>query len=102
MIVVIAEISIAEGKRDEFLPLFKALVPSVLAETGCIEYGPTVDVDSGIDAQAELRPNVVTVVEKWQDVDALKAHLTAPHMAEFRESARDLMTGLTLRIVEPA
>ena len=85
MIFVIAEIEIAEGKRVEFLKAFNALVPAVHEEAGCIEYGPTVDIDSGIDAQADLRPSLVTVVEKWESVDHLKSHLVAPHMMEFRD-----------------
>ncbi len=37
-----------EGKRDEYLAIFKALVPKVLAEDGCYEYGATVDLESAL------------------------------------------------------
>ena len=73
MVHVIASIEVARGKRDDFLKEFHRLVPLVRAETGCIEYGPTVDVASGIGAQAAVREDVVTIVEKWSDLDALKA-----------------------------
>ena len=65
-------------------------------------YGPTVDVDSGISVQIPLRDNVVTVVEQWADLDALQAHLTAPHMGEYKESVRDIVVGLTLQVLTPA
>lgn len=102
MIIVIATIDLAEGRRDEFLEAFHRLVPTVRDEEGCIEYGPTIDAATDIAAQQSPRDNVVTVVEKWESVSALKAHLTAPHMAEYRTTVQDLVLGMTLQILEPA
>lgn len=102
MVHVIATIDIAPGKRDEYLELFAQLVPKVLAEQGCLAYGPTVDVDSGIGVQVPLRDNVVTVVEQWADLDALQTHVSAPHMREYTESVRDIVVGLTLQVLTPA
>ncbi len=102
MIHVVATVEIAPGKRDQWLELFGELVPKVLAEDGCIEYGPTVDIDSGIGRQIPMRDNVVTVLEKWESLDALNAHLLAPHMAEYKEAVKDLVTGLELQILTPA
>lgn len=100
MIHVIADIHIAPGKRDEFLEIFRRLMPLVHAEEGCIDYGPTVDAQTGIAAQRRLE-NVVTVVERWSSVAALEAHLAAPHMADYREQVKDLVTNVELRILEP-
>ncbi len=102
MIHVIATIDIAPGKRDEYLELFAQLVPKVLAEQGCLAFGPAVDVNSGISVQIPLRDDVVTVVEQWADLDALQAHLSAPHMAEYKESVRGIVVGLTLQVLQPA
>jgi quinol monooxygenase YgiN len=102
MIHVIAAIELVPGKRDLFLAEFHKLVPFVLAEAGCIEYGPTIDVVTDIGAQIPLRENVVTVVEKWADVPALKAHSVAPHMQEYRTRVKDYVKGTTLQILEPA
>ena len=102
MIYVIATIGVVEGKRDAFVSEFHKLVPTVQAEAGCIEYGPTVDVDSGIAAQGGVRPNVVTIVEQWESLDALNAHLAAPHMAEYRGRVKDLVAGVSLQVLEPA
>ena len=101
MIHVIATIELVEGGRDAFLDAFRALVPKVRAEAGCLEYGPTVDVASGIAAQGASRPNVVTVVEKWSDLAALKAHLVAPHMEEYRPKVKHLVRSTMLQILEP-
>ena len=102
MIHVIAEIQIADGKVADFLAEFHAIVPAVLAEDGCIEYGPNIDVDAKIPRQVDHRPSTVTVVEKWESLDRLNAHLVAPHMLEYREKVKDMVLGTELRILEPA
>jgi quinol monooxygenase YgiN len=102
MIHVIATIELASGRRAEFLKEFHALVPSVKAEAGCIDYGPAIDVASGIPVQGALRSDVVTVVERWKDLDALRAHLTAPHMQAYRAKTKDLIRGMRLQVLEPA
>ena len=80
MIVVLASIELNGGKREEFLAEFRRLVPLVRAEKGCIEYFPSVDHATHLPVQGPLRDEVVVVVEKWESVAALEAHLIAPHM----------------------
>src|SRR5437870_3932554 len=91
MIHVIATIEVAPGKRDAFLAEFRKLMPQVHAERGCIEYGPAVDLPVGLPMQDTPRAEAVMVIEKWADVDALKAHLAAPHMTAYRERVKDLL-----------
>ncbi len=102
MIHVIATVEVAEGKREALLAEFHRLVPLVRAEAGCLEYGPAVDVDSGMALQGAVRPNVVTVVEKWESLDALRAHSAAPHMQEYRGRVKDLVASVRLQVLEPA
>ena len=71
MLYVIATIELNQGCKDDFLKIFKDNVPNVKAEKGCITYEPTVDVDSGIPVQDELRSDVVTIVEAWDGLDDL-------------------------------
>ena len=101
MIHVIASIRLNAGCRDRFLEEFHKLVPTVHQEQGCLEYGPTVDVDSGIAAQGAAREEVVTIVEKWESLEALQVHLTADHMTEYRERVKDLVQGIELQILQP-
>ncbi|PQO42900.1 putative quinol monooxygenase [Blastopirellula marina] len=101
MIHVIATIEIEPGCREQFLSAFHDLVPLVHAEKGCIEYGPTVDVDTGIAAQGPLRDNVVTVMEKWESIDHLKAHLAAPHMEEYKTKVHEIVIGMKLQVLKP-
>ncbi len=102
MIRVIATIELAAGRRDAFLKLFHVLVPKVQAEEGCLDYGPLVDVPTNISAQPAVRPNVVTVVEAWESVEALETHLMAPHMLDYRKAAEGLVMRVTLQVLEPA
>ena len=102
MIHVIATIEVAPGKRDEFLGIFNANVPNVKAEDGCLAYGPAVDTDSGIPAQPPLRDNAVVVIEQWESLGHLKAHLAAAHMQTYRQAVQDLVQGAEIQVLRPA
>lgn len=102
MIYVHATIELNPGKRDEFLQEFRRIIPAVRAETGCVEYVPTVDLPSNLGAQGPVRPDVVVVVEKWTSLETLQAHLVAPHMVEYRPKVKSLVARTTLQILESA
>ncbi|MCI0683541.1 MAG: antibiotic biosynthesis monooxygenase [Gemmataceae bacterium] len=102
MIHVLAIVELRPGKRDAFLAEFHRIVPLVRAEAGCIEYGPAVDLNTGITVQSPVRDDVVTVVEKWDSLDALRAHMAAPHMVQYRERVKDLVVNVKLQILAPA
>jgi quinol monooxygenase YgiN len=101
MIKVIAKIEVKEECLQEFIDIFKANVPAVLAEDGCIEYVPTMDVDSGLPPQNPINKCVVTIVEAWESLDHLFAHLKAPHMIDYKEKTKDMVTGLKLDVLQP-
>jgi quinol monooxygenase YgiN len=102
MIHVIATIELNPGTREAFLAEFHKLIPQVLAEQGCIEYGPTIDVPTGLAAQQPIRDHVVTIVEEWESLDHLKAHLAAPHMKPYREAVKEMVVSTKLSILQPA
>ena len=102
MVHVIATIELHPGTRDKFLAEFHKLVPAVKAEVGCIEYGPTVDADTDIAIQYKLGPDRVVIVEKWENVAALKAHGVAPHMQAYRPKVKEYVKGMELRVLTPA
>lgn len=101
MICVLASIDVAAGRRDELLTLLGGIVPTVRAEAGCIEYELLVDIDGGLPAQSPPQPNSLVILEKWESLDALKAHLKTVHMAEYFRRAEDLQLSLSLRILQP-
>ena len=101
MIHVIASIQVKPGRVQDFIDIFKANVPNVLAEKGCIDYAPTIDVDAGLPPQ-ELDAETVTIVERWESIEALHAHLNTPHMATYREKVKDMVLGMSLKVLEAA
>ena len=101
MIYVIATVEVVPGKRQQFLEEFGRLVPEVLAEQGCLFYGPTVDTPSGLPRQIPLRDNTVTIMESWESLAALQAHIVAPHMTVYRERVQDLVLGVQLQVLAP-
>ncbi|OGV49911.1 MAG: antibiotic biosynthesis monooxygenase [Lentisphaerae bacterium GWF2_52_8] len=101
MINVIAAIEVKPGCREKFLEIFKANVPNVLAEQGCIRYEPNTDTASGIPVQV-LNENLVTILETWESLPALHAHLQAPHMADYRQKVKDMVLGMKLSVLSPA
>jgi quinol monooxygenase YgiN len=101
MIYVIATVGLVEGKRGEYLGELKKVIPDVLAEAGCLEYGPASDVVTDIPFQETVNQNAVTIIERWTDVRALKAHLKTNHMKVYREATKSVVKSVTVRILEP-
>ncbi len=101
MIHVIATIEIRPGLRAAFLAEFRKVVPLVLAEDGCLAYGPTVDLPAGLAAQPPARDDVVTVVEAWESPGHLEAHLAATHMQAYRATVKDLVVKTTIAVLAP-
>lgn len=102
MIHVIAVIAAKPGQRESILTHFRANVPAVRAEKGCIEYGAAVDADPALPFQTRWGPDTFLVVEKWQSMDALKTHATAPHMAAYAAKTKEFIASRTIHILAPA
>ena len=102
MIHVIAVITAKPGKRDEVLKHFRANVPAVRAEQGCIEYGAALDADPALPVQTKYGPDTFVVVEKWESMDALKAHAAAPHMAAYAAKTKDMIASRVIHVLSPA
>jgi quinol monooxygenase YgiN len=96
---VIAVITTKPGLREKVLETFRTVVPAVLAEDGCIEYGPTVDADEVGSFQTKFGKDTFVVVEKWESAAALQAHLGAPHMAAYAAKTKDLIANRTIHVL---
>lgn len=100
-VIVLAKIETATGRRDAFLREFARIVPEVHAEQGCIEYGPTIDLSTTLSRQTRLGDDTVMIVEKWETLTDLEAHLVAPHMLAYRERVKDLVVSSQLHVLQP-
>ena len=101
MIHVVAVITAKPGKREEILKHARANLAAVRAEKGCIEYGPVVDADNALPFQTKLGPDTFMVVEKWESMDALKAHAAAPHMAADGAKTKEMIATRVIHILSP-
>jgi quinol monooxygenase YgiN len=101
MIHVIATVELAEGKVNDYLKELNKVIPDVRAETGCLEYGPAMDVATDIPVQEPVRVNVVTIIERWTDLPALMNHLKTKHMKTYRDATKILVKNLKIQILKP-
>ena len=102
MVHVIAVITAKPGQRGTLLTHFLANVPAVRAEKGCIEYGAAFDADPALGFQTKCGPDTYLVIEKWESMEALKAHAAAPHMAAFAAKAKEFIANRVIHILQPA
>jgi quinol monooxygenase YgiN len=101
MINVIASIHVKPGKLSEYLAILKANAPEVRKENGCVEYVPTIDVDSKLPPQT-FDKDCVTLLERWESLEALHAHLGSPHMLAYREKVKDMVESITIKVLQEA
>ena len=101
MIHVIAVITAKPGMRENVLREMHATIPAVLAEAGCIEYGPVEDAEDIGPFQTKLGPDAFMVVEKWASADALRAHAAAPHMQAYGARTKEMLAGRVIHVLSP-
>lgn len=102
MIHVVAILTTKPGMRETVLQAFRANIPAVIAEDGCIEYGPTIDAEGLGSFQTRFGADTFVVIEKWRDTQALKAHAAAPHMAAYGAKVKDMLAGRVVHVLSPA
>jgi quinol monooxygenase YgiN len=77
-VVVVAEIGIADGKRDEALAALRTLCEETHAkDEGCILYA--LQLDPGDESH-------VFMIEKWASAEALRTHGATDHIRALGES----------------
>jgi quinol monooxygenase YgiN len=101
MLHLVVTMMVKEGRMAEFLELCRWLRPQVLDEPGCLAYDYTRDAVSPFDPEKPLDPNRVTLLERWESANALRAHMQAAHMKEAGAKMKDLRASSEVRILEP-
>lgn len=99
---VIAILTAKPGQRSNVMTLFHELVPTVLAEQGCITYEAAVDTKNGTPTQSEYGPDTFVVIEKWANLTALRSHSASSHMEAFAERTQLMMAGRSVYILSPS
>jgi len=99
MIRVVAVITASPGRREELLAAFRANVPNVHAEKGCIEYAGHIDAADVGPFQAKFGPDAMVVLESWESAQALRDHIAAPHMKAYGQKTKDLIAKRTIHVL---
>jgi quinol monooxygenase YgiN len=102
MICVIATVKLKEGKKDAYLAELRKIIPDVHKENGCIEYAPYIHIDSGYPVVPGREDDAVVVIEKWESIDALRMHAASCHMDSYRQSIKDILQSVQVRVLNPA
>jgi len=102
MIHVLAFVDLVPGRRDAWLAEFTKVVPKVHAEDGCLAYEATFDADPPHPRATAIGPDAAVIIERWRDMDALKAHGATAHMAAYRAATKDFVRSTTLRVLSAA
>ena len=77
-----------------------AVVPTVRAEDGCRMYTLLKDAETDWDKPMRFGERTMWMLEKWDSVDALKAHLDTPHMKAFGPTVRPMRTASTFHVLD--
>lgn len=102
MIHVLAIITAKPGMREQILEAFRANMPAVHAEAGCIEYGPATDAEGVGGFQTKFGSDTFVVIEKWESLDHLKAHAGSPHMATYAAKTKEMIASRVIHVLSPA
>lgn len=102
MIHVVAVITAKPGMREKILEAFRANMPAVHAEVGCIEYGPVIDAEGIGGFQTKYGSDTFLVLEKWESLDHLKAHAASPHMQAYGAKTKDMIASRIIHVMSPA
>ncbi len=101
MLTIIAEIRIQSGgqHRQNVLDAFQEIIPTALAEEGCHGYEPLIYHKSNASFQTQ-EPDTIVMLEKWESVAPVEAHLATPHMQAHHEAVKDDVVDVKIRILE--
>lgn len=95
LILVIARMTVADGKEDEFLAAAATLIPATRSEPGCRSYTLLRDVE---------QPDCFVFAEDWADSAAFQMHVQSAHLAAFRDQSAGCVIGqaVTMHTVQKA
>ena len=75
MIILLSEVPVAPESRDEAIRIVKSMARVSRTEPGVIDYRVTTDLET---------PNIVRIIEQYEDSDAVEAHESSDHLRTFQ------------------
>lgn len=89
-----------DANISDYVAKTLAVIPTVRAEAGCQMYTLIGDAQTDWDKPMRFGERTMWMLEKWDSVDALKAHLQTPHMKAFGPTVRDMRVKGTFHVLQ--
>ena len=90
----------ADADRKAYVAKTLDIVPTVRDEKGCRVYTLLEDAKTDWDAPQRFGERTLWMLERWDSIDALKAHLQTPHMKAFGPTVRDMREKGTFHVLQ--
>ncbi|MEL7042917.1 MAG: putative quinol monooxygenase [Pseudomonadota bacterium] len=81
MIIVEGSARIPDGAWEKAEAAMREMIVASRFEPGCIEYAYSRDL---------IDPNLLRIIERWKDKEALMSHFAEPHMTTFRKALAEI------------
>ena len=89
-----------ETSRAEYIAKTRAIIDTVRAEKGCCEYRLLGDAVTDWEKPQRFGERTLWMLEKWESIESLKAHLETPHMKAFGPKVRPFRSASTFHVLE--
>ena len=89
-----------ETDRAAYIERTKEILDTGRAEKGCCEYRLLGDAATDWEKPQRFGDRTLWMLEKWESVDALKAHLETPHMKAFGPKVSGMRANGTFHVLE--
>ena len=90
----------ADADRRAYVGKTLDVVPTVRGEKGCRVYTLLEDAKTDWDKPQRFGERTLWMLERWDSIEALKAHLDTPHMKAFGPTVRDLRENGTFHVLQ--
>lgn len=89
-----------ETSRAAYIARTREIVDTVRAEKGCCEYRLLGDAATDWEKPQRFGDRTLWMLEKWESIGALRAHLETPHMKAFGPTVRPMRANGTFHVLE--
>jgi len=94
MLIVSAEVQVAEGAIDQAREALRTMERETRREEGCLTYAFSLDITD---------PTTLRIFERWESMTALSAHFKTPHMAAFSQAVAEIRPqAMSVKVYEVA
>jgi quinol monooxygenase YgiN len=97
MLILIARAEAEPADIAEMRTVLTDMMRATWEESGCVSYSLSVEQEGGDGA-----PAVISIAERWLDMDSLLAHFRTPHMAAFLQAIDGKVRNMDARLYRVA